>query len=195
MDIWDANKLSLFIQFVVPGFISLKWYQLAFPGASRPAGDQLIDAIAYSCINYAIWYIPMYHAQETVKSSGWSLCLVIFYILVIFISPILLVELWKRIRQSRAFQKNAPHPTSKPWDFVFSQRKMYWMKVTLKDGTVIGGRFGEKSFASSAPADEQIYMEETWILDKEGAFVRCKNKSAGVVIVSKEISHIELRNL
>jgi len=194
MDIWDANKLSLFIQFVVPGFISIKWYQLAFPGAPRPTGDQLIDAVAYSCINYAIWFVPMYHMRETIQSTGWSACSVLFYILVMFISPVLLVELWKRVRQSRMFQKNAPHPTSKPWDYVFSQRKMYWMKVVLKDGTIVAGKFGDRSFASSAPAEEQIYMEETWVLDENGGFLRCKNNSAGVVIVSKEISHIELRN-
>jgi hypothetical protein len=194
MDIWDPNKLSLFIQFVVPGFIAIKWYQLLYPGTSRPASDQIVDAVAYSCINYAIWSIPMGHVQNIVKSNGWSPCDVLFYILVMFISPILLVELWKRIRTSARFQKNAPHPIGKPWDFVFQQRKWYWMKVTLKDGTVIGGKFGDKSFASSAPDEEQLYIQETWVLDEDGAFIRRKNDTAGVIVVSAEIASIELRD-
>jgi hypothetical protein len=195
MDIWDANKLSLFIQFVVPGFISIKWYQLSYPGSSRSASDQIVDAVAYSCINYAIWSIPMHYVQDAVKSQGWSPCDVLFYILVMFISPVLLVELWKKVRKSPTFQKNAPHPTGKPWDFVFAQKKLYWMKIILKDGTILAGKYGLKSFASSAPEEEQIYIEECWILDEQGAFIRPKNKTAGVIVVSKEISHIELRAL
>lgn len=193
MDIWDASKLSLFIQFVIPGFISIKWYQLSFPGSSRAASEQIVDAVAYSCINYAIWSIPTHYVQAGVQSKGWSPCDVLFYILVMFVSPILLVELWKMIRKSSVFQKNAPHPTGKPWDYVFAQRKWYWMKITMKDGTVLGGKFGDKSFASSAPEEEQIYMEESWVVDDTGAFVRIKDKTAGVIVVSSEISHIELR--
>ena len=39
------------------------------------------------------------------------------------------------------------------------------MKVILKDGTLIAGKYAGNSFASSAPADEQLYLEETWILN------------------------------
>ena len=98
------------------------------------------------------------------------------------------------IRTRDFFQRNAPHPTAKPWDYVFAQRKSYWVKVTLKDGTVIAGRYGDKSFASSAPAPEQIYLEQTWVLNNNGGFERAKNDTAGVLILSSEISYVELRN-
>jgi hypothetical protein len=104
------------------------------------------------------------------------------------------VLIWKYLRTREFFQRNAPHPTEKPWDYVFSQRNPYWVKITLKDGTTIAGRYADKSFASSAPAKEQIYLEETWILNDKGGFERVKNDSAGVIILSSEISHIELRN-
>jgi hypothetical protein len=92
------------------------------------------------------------------------------------------------------FQRNAPHPTAKPWDFVFSQRKSYWLKVVLNDGTTIAGRYGPKSFASSAPAEEQIYLEESWLLNDKGGFMREKNNTEGVIVLSKEIAYIEFRN-
>ncbi len=66
--------------------------------------------------------------------------------------------------------------------------------ITLKDGSIIAGRYAEKSFASSAPASEQIYLEETWVLNDNGGFERAKNNTAGVIILSDEISHVELRN-
>jgi len=64
----------------------------------------------------------------------------------------------------------------------------------MKDGSVLGGYYGENSFTSNAPAPEQIYLEETWIMNDEGGFVRRKNDTAGIIILSDEISYLELRN-
>ena len=97
------------------------------------------------------------------------------------------------LRKSKLFQKNAPHPTHKPWDYVFSQtNKSYWVKVTLKNGTILAGKYSENSFTSSSPAEEQIYLEETWLLNEKGGFDRPKKQTAGIIILSAEISYIEL---
>lgn len=115
-----------------------------------------------------------------------------FLAFVVFIAPVVWVGTWKAIRISKFFQQHAPHPTGKPWDYVFSKRKPYWAKVRLKDGTIIGGKYGDRSFASSAPDGEQIYLEETWVLDSDGAFERAKNQTAGVIVVD-DIASIEFR--
>ncbi len=60
MDILEVDKLILFIAFVIPGFISMKAYQLIFPGMNHPTSEQLIDAISYSCINYAFFILPIW---------------------------------------------------------------------------------------------------------------------------------------
>jgi len=53
MDIWNADKLALFIVFFVPGFISMKVYDLLVPGETRDASKSLLDAISYStCLLY-----------------------------------------------------------------------------------------------------------------------------------------------
>lgn len=194
MQIWDLDKLALFIAFVIPGFISIKCYQLLFPGTERSTADQLIDAIAYSSINYAILFLPIILVENSGIKISHIYIYYAFYALVLFVAPILWVFAWKYLRTRDLFQRNAPHPTAKPWDYVFGQRKPYWLKVVLKDGTTIAGRYGPKSFASSAPADEQIYLEESWVLNEKGGFVREKNKTAGVLVLSKEIAYIEFRN-
>lgn len=193
MDIWDIDKLAIFIAFVIPGFISIKAYQLVFPGTERATTDQLVDAVAYSSINYALLIFPIIAIESGELKDSCSFLYYLFYIFVLFIAPIVWVLIWKYLRARDFFQRNAPHPTAKPWDYVFAQRKSYWVKVTLKDGTVVAGRYADKSFASSAPAQEQIYLEETWIINSNGGFERAKNNSAGVIILSNEISHIELR--
>ena len=85
-----------------------------------------------------------------------------------------------------------PHPTQKPWDYVFSKRESYWVKVVLNDGLTIGGKYSSNSFASSTPASEQLYLEETWIIKEKGGFDRKKNQTNGVIILSKDIAYIEL---
>lgn len=194
MKIWEIDQLALFIAFVIPGFISIKAYQLIFPGNERSSADLLVDAIAYSCINYAVLAYPIVWVETFDIQSKRPLLFYIFCLLVLFIVPVFWAWLTKKIRTTQLFQKNAPHPTEKPWDYVFAQRKCYWVKITLKDGTMIAGKFAENSFASSAPAKEQIYLEETWVLSDKGGFERQKHQSEGVIVVSDEISTIELRS-
>lgn len=192
MDIWADDKLALFIAFVIPGFISLKVYELIEPGVRQDTSKQLIDAIAYSCINYAVLALPITAIESSnahVDSPKWYY---FFYFFVLLIFPVLLALGWRFLRTREFFQKNAPHPTGLPWDFVFSQRKSYWMRITLSDGKVIGGRYAHNSFASSSPAKEQLYLEEAWVIDDKGGFVKKKDRSAGVIVLAADISQIEL---
>jgi hypothetical protein len=193
MDIWEPDKLILFLAFVIPGFVSIKCYQLAFPGTQRATQDQLIDAVAYSSINYAI-LLPLILGVQHERWMTSPAAYIPFYLFVLLIAPVLWVALWKLIRTRDFFQRTAPHPIGLPWDFVFRQRKHYWMKVVLKDGTVIAGRYGANSFVSSAPSPAQLYLEEAWLLNDKGGFIRKKNDTEGVLIVSQDLSHIELRH-
>ena len=194
MNIWELDKLYVFIMFVVPGFVSLKFYDLLFPNIVKDSSKQVIDAVTYSCLNYAILFLFIVKVEKSSLSTSHTNLYLFFYFFVIFIFPLVIVLIWKWLRSTDFVQKNAPHPTAKPWDYVFSQRKTYWVKVVLKNGTVIGGRYSNQSFASSAPAIEQLYLEESWILNNNGGFLRKKNNTAGVIVLSSEISYLELRN-
>ncbi len=191
MDIWETDKLILFIAFVIPGFISLKVYDLLSYGNKVKSSDSIIDAVAYSSLNYAIlsapiWLIENYNIQE-----GHPVLYGLFYFIVLFISPIIIAWGWNKLRKNNFFQDKMTHPIAKPWDYIFSQRKLYWVKITLKSGKLIGGRYGEKSFSSSYPEEEQLYLEETWIMKENGGFDRPKKRTSGILISSSEILYIE----
>lgn len=194
MDVWQIDKLFLFIAFVIPGFISIKAYQLLYPSNVYESKSQLIDAIAYSSINYALLLVPIYLVETLGLKSFNQVLYFGFYIFVLFVAPILWAVIWNQLRTNKYIQQNIPHPTQKSWDFIFAQRKPYWLKVTLKNGNVMGGLYSDKSFASSSSSVEEIYIEESWIISEKGAFVRKKNNTAGLLILSNEISHIEFRN-
>jgi len=192
MDIWQTEKLALFIAFVIPGFISIKVYELLYPGVPRDSSKQLVDAVAYSCINYALLFVPIYAIETNRVSQSSPILYSVFYGFVLLVAPVIWVWLWRIIRNTKLIQKAAPHPTAKPWDYVFSKGEPYWIKITLKDATKIAGKFGSNSFASSGSAAEQIYLEETWLLNEKGGLDRPKNQTAGVIVTSSEIAYVEL---
>lgn len=195
MDIWAANKLLLFIAFVIPGFVSLKTYELLFPAATKESDKLLIDAVAYSSINYALLLWPIYEIETHSVREVYPTAYVLFYVFVLFIAPISWACVTKRLRSTEFFQQSIPHPTAKPWDYVFAQRKPYWVIVTLKDGKQFAGKYDAASFASSAPAPEQLYLEEAWVLNTDGGFERQRNETAGIIILSSEIITVEFFNV
>jgi hypothetical protein len=195
MDIWDANKLILFIAFVVPGFVGLKAYELLAPRATKDVAQQLIDAIAYSCINYALLLWPIYHVELTNLRATSQSVYVAFYVFVLLVAPVVWACLLRWARSTQFIQSTLPHPTGKPWDYVFGQRKRYWVVVTLKDGKRIGGRYDSRSFASSAPCPEQLFLEEAWNINEDGGFDRARTNSAGILILSADMMTVEFFNV
>lgn len=192
MDIWSQDKLALFVLFVIPGFIGMKFYELLCPGTYKDSSARVIDATAYSSINYALLAPLLWNWRPSATCPFTNYLIALF---VLIAAPVLWAYLWKRLRETKSFQKNAPHPIEKPWDFFFKQRKPHWVKITLNNGTIIGGKFYDRSFASSSPAEEQLYLEESWLLDDKGKFVRKINDTTGVLVLSKNISHVEFREL
>ena len=195
MEIWEGNKLVLFIAFVIPGFVSLKTYDLLLPSSYQDSAKRLVDAIAYSCINYALLLWPIFLIETSTLRSRHPLIYDTFYAYVLLFAPVLWAVIFKRLRETSFVQRALPHPTARPWDYVFSQRRLYWLIVTLKDGKQISGRFGLQSFASSAPEPEHLYLEETWVLNADGGFERPRTDSGGIIILTPDIATIEFFNM
>lgn len=195
MDIWEVNKLFLFITFVVPGFISLKTYALLQPTHFKDSSQQLVDAVAYSSINYALLIGPIYWVETSDLRAACPTLYVLFYVVVLLLAPIGWASAFLWLRKTQFLQRSVAHPTGKPWDFVFSQRVPYWVIATLSDGRQVAGLYDSKSFASSSPAAEQIYLQEAWVLNDFGGFERKRSDSAGIIILAKEIATLELFQL
>lgn len=112
----------------------------------------------------------------------WYLALFLVVIGVPALWPILL--LW--MRRSSWISQHVPHPNSRAWDDVFGMQRTYWVIVHLKDGRRIGGVYSTNSFASSNPAQPEIYIEEVWNLDDTGKFVDPVQLTAGILILGDE---------
>ncbi len=194
VNILESNNLILFFAFIMPGFISLKAYELLSPQHPSDIKNQLLNATTYSCIYYALFIFPiLWFENSNLKESVAANYL--FYISILLIVPALWAFFWKKCRISKIGQKIFSHPLAKPWDFVFQQRDPFWVIIELKDGTKIGGLYSEKSFSSNSPADEQIYLEQRWNLNEAGGLEKKRESTKGIIISASEIKYIEFLEL
>jgi hypothetical protein len=195
MEIWKANELLLFIGFAIPGFVTLRTYSLLVPTESKDSTSQVMDAVAYSCVNYALLLAPIYWVDSVRLWESHPAIYVAFAVIVLLVAPIGWAFLYKWIRGTEFFRRRMPHPTAKPWDYVFGKNIPYWVMVKLRDGSKIAGRYDAESFASSAPAPHQLYLEEAWVVNDDGGFDRPRDQTAGIMILSDEMVTIEFFNL
>lgn len=189
MDI--AQNLNIFWFLFLPGFISLKVYEMIVPQGERDISNLLYEVCAYGALNLAAFSWLIYGAYYFRINENHPVWFGFILLWILFIAPILWPIIWLKIRTWRVIARYIVHPIKKPWDFVFGKREAYWTIVNLTDGRRIGGRYDSNSFVSSYPADEQIYLEEVWKLNGDGKFVEQIKGSRGILISGKDILTIE----
>lgn len=181
------------IMFFVPGFISIKVYDLFVATDNRDfSKSSLFEAIAYSSLNYAL-VLPIGYYVFHILESSLNIVTIVgsFSLISLFFTPAIWGALSAYAPQYWPLKRILDHPAKKPWDYVFSKREPYWILIHLKNGGRIGGKYGRDSFASSYPADEQIYLQEVWEIDENGQFLEPIEDSKGVIVSAEDIELIE----
>jgi hypothetical protein len=127
----DQKALSLFLLFFVPGFISLKMYDLAVPGERRDFSKSLYDAIAYGALNLGVlfWLFDFVLSAQLTR-FWWYTCW--FAALVVFPSIWPLLGLW--IRKHKLVAGRLYNPNPRAWDSLFQRREPYWVIAHLRTG-------------------------------------------------------------
>ncbi|WP_201580888.1 DUF6338 family protein [Psychrobacter glacincola] len=189
MNFLEVDKLIIFILFIVPGFIAIKTYNFLYPSNIK-FSEQVVDAVSYSSINYALWIVPSFYTYKYYMNIGSFFVLGALAVVVLFISPVGLAFFWKWIRGVKYFQKFAVHPIGKPWDYYFAKKKTGWVIVNMNSGKKLGGSYGVDSFSSSYLHEEQIYIDEEWVINADGGFERIVEQSAGIIIFLKDAESV-----
>ncbi|MDQ3692244.1 MAG: DUF6338 family protein [Chloroflexota bacterium] len=71
--------------------------------------------------------------------------------------------------------------TPSAWDYAAQEHDGVWVRIHLKDNQgIIAGKFGQDSFASLDPKRPDIYLQEAWLVDAHGNFVKPVVDSLGV---------------
>jgi uncharacterized protein DUF6338 len=97
--IWEVDKLQLFLMFFIPGFISLKVYDLIVPNELRDFSKAIFEALGYSSINFALlsWLIILIYTKDIFLSRPIWYMVALFAILFVF--PVLWPVLFLRISE------------------------------------------------------------------------------------------------
>ena len=191
MEFFNIEVLYLIILFFIPGFISIKIYDLLIPTEKRDFSKSVLEVISYSCINFALlfWILILINQKNFYENSKfWYFGLTI---LVIFIFPMIWPIILKNLLTSKLLKGKIIHPTPKAWDYLFSLGEPFWVLIHLKNGDLIGGLYGENSFASSFPNEQDLYLEEVWIANENGEFIKKIEQTGGLLIKGQEIEFLE----
>jgi len=190
LEIPSFIDIMILLLFLIPGFISTKVATLIFPSEKTTLSKSYLEVFIYSALNYAAfsWLIFLIFKYGIFN----LIILILLLLLVLFVAPIFWPIICYHIVDSK-FLKNKLriHHTPLPWDYIFGNRESFWIIVHLKDGRRIGGLYSANSFSSSYPQREQLYLQETWELDKKGAFKKRVERTKGILIKGDEISMVE----
>lgn len=187
------KQLIFLLIFFLPGFVILKTYDLLVPNDQRDFSKQFLDAIVYSIINFFLFFWLYDRFAEIFINGIFHIIPWLYGFSFFFILPIFCAFLFVKLTTSSTIEKHIISPIKRPWDWLFSKKESLWVIVELTDGRKIGGILDQKSYTSSYPAEEQIYLEEVWKLDENGRF--CENgkieDTKGIIIFGRNISTIE----
>lgn len=191
MNIWEIDKIFLFLVLVLPGFISLKIYDLLIASEKRDFSKSIIEFVCFSVLNFsALSFLIVYISKEEFVTTNqyqyWFSILFIFIIM-----PAIWPFIYLYLGRFKIFRKHILSPYKQPWDYVFSKKEVMWVILHMKNGKIIRGKFAKKSFASSYPSERQIYIEELWKAGEKGGIKSKINRTKGAIISQDEISHIE----
>lgn len=83
------------------------------------------------------------------------------------------------------------HRTPAGWEQFFLEGEAAMLLVTLGDGRVIGGYFGEESLAGYTAHTPDLFLEERWSLDEDGWFLEPATGNLGVWVKADQIHSFE----
>lgn len=185
----SKEALDLFFMFGVPGFIAQRVYSLLVAGQEQKTTDRAVEILTFSLIHVAL-FSWLYGLVEGITHP------VLLHLAQVGVAALLpAIEALVLVRALKArwlrARLNMVHPTPKAWDHVFGMGKPFWVVLTLKSGSKIGGYYGPNSFASSFPNPEQIYIEQVWKLSEAGEFLTPIERSGGAIIPFTDCQFIE----
>jgi len=203
-----GTALLLLVAFVLPGFVTLVTQEATYVVKDATTGfERLLLSLSYSVRIYGILLVAawahgitnrdisrLYHGQSPLRA----------YLLLaftgLFLLPVVLSECGRRWRKSKtvrpwalqALKISVAHGTPSGWEHFFGSNREALVRITLDDGRVIGGYFGDDSFAAYSTDSQDLFLEERWELDGDAWFIRPADLSFGLWVPHEHIVSLEV---
>lgn len=172
MDDIDSQKIDLLLNFMVPGIVFLyarsKSLVGTMPSFKEGVPAYLVVTMVYLASQSVLIDFLIGHeilAEQTVDANTNP----IFRVFSLFVVPFALGSFaeysvrfeWLRPILNR-LGVNPVHPVSTAWDWKLGDGQSHYVRILLKDGTILPGFWGPHSFASTDPNERDLYIEEAY---------------------------------
>jgi hypothetical protein len=203
IDLVPSISQALILLFLLlPGFVFLWTFErMAGPVGARGT-DRLVRAVAWSALIDALGSLWLYSFGLRIAGGDTPRPFVLWATSIVFVlvAPVVLgvlLGIGRRQGVSRRLTESlgrfAPlDPTPTAWDFALSGDEPRFVRVRLKDGTLVGGFFGSRSYASSYPEAQDIFIEKAWEIDGLGEFTEPIEGSAGIFVPGTSIETLDV---
>lgn len=185
--------VTLFALFVVPGVVALQAFRLVNASTTDKLSDRLVEASVFGTIIFLIVYSLAFDhfIRFYQRDFSGTDAIIVFGCLVVF--PALLGGLAPKLLNWLAAQGWILQRAPTAWDHFFgSAKEGLFVQARLKDGTVVGGRFKQKSsYASASPRPGHIFITEEWTIGDDGGFVE-PNEGVALLLRPSDYDYIRV---
>ncbi len=199
--------------FVLPGFVTLLFRERTYriKGQDSPF-ERLLSALYYSSIIFivlAIAAVAACFSREDVShlyAGKYSLgSYLLLAVVGLFFLPLAISEAGRRWQRSRKLRPWAlkklridpGHGVPAGWEQLFiesegiREEQGLLLRVTLADGRVVAGFFGENSLAGYTAHTRDLFLEVRWMLNEDSWFDEPAPDTRGLWIAAEQIHSIE----
>lgn len=203
-----GTALLILAVFVLPGFVTLLLRERMFAVRGEDTQfERLLNALYYSALIYAIVLaagalggldkadIVWFYRGKKSLAEDFEAAALITLVLPVVIAVVGLR--WRSSRKVRPFVLHfigvsPSHSVSSGWNEAFGREGSPMLRVTLKDGRVVGGYFGDGSLAGYSEHAQDLFISERWSINPENDwFVEAARGTEGLWIGRDEIASIE----
>jgi hypothetical protein len=183
-----GNAVLWFVVLFLPGFLSAEVYGMMVASERPDFSKDFYQAVAFSILNFAA-FAPLIYWMFTAKLFGELWVAWVTTYLVLIVAPIGWAFLMKWLRD----QPWTPFLfcDNKAWDYFFAHKEPVWVVAHMNDGNTVGGFYAGDSYASSYPSEEQIYIQQQWLLGENDEFIKPVDQSAGVLLNARDVKTFE----
>lgn len=192
MDSSTLDQVLVFGLLVLPGFISMRIFDLFNPADKRPVSDSMFEGLAFGALNalvfFPLWIVTNGGAHMEMQPVWTYLAALVALV----IAPVAWGLLTHRLLRWLADKNVIPGRHRTAFDAFFSRQFPCAVIVHLNGGERVGGLFGQNSYASFYPQSGHLYLEELWELDEDGTFDKRIDASMGMIFRPSDYRLIEI---
>lgn len=168
----DFDTVFVAMAFCVPGYVYLVVRGHIVPGHRARGTESIIRLLSVSTVNFMIWAWAVYlvigsdELPPWVKAAMWTFAILVSPAIMGLLSGLSTKFGWVS-KMYGFFRFHPVHIIPTSWDYAFSKPEPRYVIITLDNGKIFAGLWGEKSFASDEPNERDIYIEQVCKIDKE----------------------------